>query len=471
MEIKSRRWKFIRNGAVCLVLFTAFIVFAVLAAFETGWRLDLTEHRIFTLSRETEDVLEKAGEREETIRIAAIYPEGREEAMVVSLLNEYEKASQWVLTEYIDAEKNPAGLASYDLGDVQAVYNGTLIVECGGRTRLVRSQELFGSDMGSSLFYGEREITGAIRYVTADELPVVYFLAGHGELAVQGNLTQAVAELRRNAYDVRQLVILQEGIPEDASILVMASPEQDLNQEEQARIHSFLADGGKLLLLLEPVMTSNEAGLPFTEDIVREYGIDISNNYVVEEDSRYHLAGESLYLIPRFGAHDITAHIGEAQKMAVLPTVRGLGQVETDETKVITSILLLSSDKAWARNDMTIGNANRTGADIPGPLALGFASQKQEGNGVASKVVVIGDSDFAADGNYSVQANGNLFMSSVDWLQGDRESGSLAGKVINSYSMPVRGDVFIKLACICCLVLPLIAFGTAVYIWRVRRNR
>lgn len=471
MDIRGKKRRFIWNGAVCLVLFTACIVLLVLSAFETGWSADLTEQKMFTLGGETRDVLKEAEESGEVIRIASVYQEGKEETAVINLLKEYEKASPLIRTECIDAERNPAALAAYDLGDVQAVYNGTLIVECGERIQLIGGSQLFGSENGANLFYGEREITGAIRYVTAKTLPVVYFLAGHGELPAQDNLGQAVAQLRRGAYEVRQLVILQEGIPEDASILVMASPKQDIVREEQEQIQSFLQRGGKLLLFTDPVMTTNQAVQPLLGEITAGFGIDISNNYVVEEDSRYHLAGESLYLIPRFSSHEITAPIGNEEKMVVLPMVKGLGQADTGEEKVDLGILLLSSDKAWARNDMTIQNSHGTSSDIKGPIALGFASERQETGGTVSRAVVIGDSDFVSDANYGIQANANLFMNSVNWLQGGREIGSLTGKVMNSYSMPVRGDTFARLAVICCIILPLIAFGAAVYIWRTGRNR
>lgn len=469
-RIQKTKRQFMITAAVTAVLVTAIVTFLVLLAYRTSWRYDMTGQKIFTLTEDTEVVLDNlSGE----IRIAAVYPSGKENTIVMSLLDEYDKISDKISVEYIDAEKSPSKLASYHLGDVQAVYNGTLIVEGPERTRMIDSNDLFASGETGNLFFGEREITGAIRYVSSSDLPKVYFTQGHGELSTTNELTEAISFLQLGAYEVNTAVLLQTGIPEDAGILIMASPQKDIDESEKAMLSEFLGKGGSLLLMVDPVMNSNNVKLSNLNSIVNEYGIDISNNYVVEEDSAYYLSVSDMYLIPRYGAHEITQPIGNAQKLVILPVARGLGGVEYDEENGKRDILLLTSDLSWARADVTIEEENKTDRDIAGPIPLAFAATK--GNGAqgqySSRIVVIGDSTFATDGNISVQANSDLLVNSVNWLQGDREAEIISGKVINSDTMIVRGNDFIKLSVICCVVLPLIAFGSALALWYMRKNR
>jgi ABC-type uncharacterized transport system involved in gliding motility auxiliary subunit len=111
--------------------------------------------------------------------------------------------------------------------------------------------------------------------------------------------------------------------------------------------------------------------------------------------------------------------------------------------------------------------------DTPGPITLGYAAQKSYAgaNGALSAVVVIGDTNFIANGNISMQANGDLFINSVNWLAGGRETEIIAGKVINSNIMVVRGSDFTRLMIICCIVIPAVVFAGAAMVWRARRNK
>lgn len=469
-QINKKRKKFMLLSAVAVILLIISVCFIVMSAYKVPWKYDMTNNRIFTLSEKTESILQ---ELDGPIKIGAVYPKGKAEPMVESLLDEYAKASDNIKVEYVDAEREPSKLSNYNLGDVVSVTNGTIIVENGDRVKLISNDNLFTSDTNGNVFYGESELTGAIRYVVSEELPVVCFTQGHGEISAGTDLSEATSYLTLDAYEPRSLVMLEEGIPKDTEILAIISPQMDIDQSEKEMMAAFLDKGGKLFLTLDPSLNSDAETFPNLTEITQEYGIDITNNYVVEEDENYHLPSGTSYLIPRYGAHEITQQIGESKKLVVFPLARGLGAVEFDETSVKRDTILMSSDKSWARNNVTIQSETKTDKDIDGPIALGFAATKgnTETQNYSSRVVVIGDSDFIKDGNFHVQANADLFTNSVNWLLGGRDSDIIAGKVINSDTMIVRGSTFLKLAVVCCLILPLIAFGGGLAVWFTRRNQ
>ena len=468
--LKGKKRRFWLLTAVSSVLVIAIVSFAVLITYQIPWRYDMTAQRIFTLSQQTLDIL---GGLEEPVQIAAVYPEGQEEQMVTSLLDEYKKASDNIIVEYVDAEREPTKLAKYEL-DVSAVTNGTLIVKSGERSKIIENTSLFETNELGSVFNGEREITGAVRYVTTDEMPVVYFVQGHDEADPASVMTKAVSALQQDAYETKTVTLLQAGgVPEDADILIFASPKSDLSQQELEMVQKFTMEGGKVLFLVDSVMNTNSITLDNFNTWMNEFGLDITNNYVVEEDASYHLSNQPLYLIPGFGPHEITQKIAESKKMVILPVVRGIGEIEYDKNPVSQSILMVSSDKSWVRSDMTIPTSERTEADMAGPMPLAYAvtrSNVKWGND-AARVVVIGNSSFAYDGNIEVQANRDLFLNCVNWLQGGRDSDLIASKVINADRLIIRGDDFIKLTVICMGVLPGIAFLGALAVWVLRRNQ
>ena len=71
--LKGKKRRFYLVSAVSCVLVIAIVAFAVLISYQIPWRYDMTAQRIFTLSQQTLDILDGL---EETVQIAAVYPEG-----------------------------------------------------------------------------------------------------------------------------------------------------------------------------------------------------------------------------------------------------------------------------------------------------------------------------------------------------------------------------------------------------------
>jgi len=468
--INKNKRRFGIMAAVSTVAVVAVAVFTVLLCYKIPWSYDMTIQRLFTLSEQSLTALDKL---EAEVRIAGVYASGKEDPMVKSLLNEYMKATDKIGVEYIDAEQEPARLAAYNL-NISAVTNGTIIVKSASRTKIITSSSLFENTGDGSLFNGEREITGAIRYVTSKELPVVYFVQGNGETDPSVSLTKAVAALQQDAFEVKTLRLTEgDAIPSDASLLIFVSPKLDITEDELAKLNEYTRRGGRIFLMIDSVMNSNETVYTNLSKFTNEFGIGITNNYVVEEDPSHYLSKYNLYLIPLYGNHEITKQIAEQGKMVILPVVRALGTIDYDKKEITNTVLLQSSDKSWIRADMTITDPSRTSGDYLGPAPLAYASVKSnvKWGTDAARLVVIGNSSYAYDGNIEAQANRDLFLNSVLWLTGNRGSEVIASKAINSGTMIIRGSEFASLAVVCIAVLPGLAFLAAFLVWITRRNR
>lgn len=468
--IQARKRKFQLAFVFSTIAVLVIAVFVVLLSYKLKWTYDMTTERLFTLSDQSVSAIQ---DLKEPIRIAGIYPSGQEEQMVVSLLDQYQKNSDQISVEYIDAEQEPAELASYDL-DVASITNGSIIVRSGTRYKILSNADLFEDTQDGSLFNGEREITGAIRYVTSDTMPVAYFIEGNGETIAADSLTKAIAALEQAAYEVRTLRLTEGNeIPADAALLIFVSPKQDITDEALAKLQSYLRDGGRIFLMIDAVLNSNETDYSNLSLLTGEFGIGITNNYVVEEDSQFYLSQYNLYLIPQMGSHPITDPIVEAGTLVILPIVRGLGTVDYDKSEITNTILLKSSDKSWIRADMTIADQNFTKDDYVGPAPLAYACVKSnvKWGTEAARMVVVGNSSFALDGSIEVQANRDFFLNCALWLSGDEGTQTIASKTINSGSIIIRGSEFTGLAVLCLAVLPGLVFLTAFVVWARRRNQ
>ncbi len=462
--MKQKKTKFFIMTGITTLLLILIVVFGVMMAYELPFKYDMTTQLLFTLSEDSVVLVENL---EQDVRIGVVYQEGNEDAMMTALLDEYAVLSDKLTIEYLDAEKDPSVLASYNIGDVKAIANGTIIVNSGDRYKLIAQSDFFSSGETGNIFYGEGEVTGAIRFVTTEDLPKVYILQGHGEVTVGTNMLETVATLERNAYQVDTLSLLQEGgVPSDCDILYIPGPTMDIDEHELSLLEEYVDMGGDVLLTVDPILGSSEEILVNFNKLANKLGVDITNNYIFEQDTAHYMTTSNLYLMPFYGQHEVTLQLINEMKLVVLPLVRGLSAVEAEG--VSAEAILQSSANSWARYDMTLQSTVQTEQDAQGPINIGYAVVKETEQ--PSRAIIIGDTDFALDGNLSLQANGDLFINSVNWLAGGRETEIISGKVINSNTMAIRADDFTTLMILTCVVIPLIMFVAAVVVWRIRKR-
>ncbi|MDR1133448.1 MAG: GldG family protein, partial [Synergistaceae bacterium] len=345
-DLRSRKLRFYAETALWCAVVLALAIFATMFAYRLPWRADLTRQRIFTLSESSRNIL---GGLTEPVKIGAVYPSGNANPMLESLLGEYASASEMIEIRYIDAEDDPSSLAAYDIGDVRAVRNGTVIVNANGKNRVLDERDMFNTGPEGSRFFGERAVTGAIRYVASRELPKVYFVAGHGEGDVDSVFAQAARMISDIGCEIGEPILLErDGMPDDASVLVFASPLADITETEAGMLIKYLGNGGAMLILADPIL-GNSGDMPLLSAITGIYGIALVNNLVIEPDSSYRMLSNKTYLIPRYAEHDITAQLAAEKKLVILPLCRGVSVTENLSTDVERKALLFSSDGSFAR--------------------------------------------------------------------------------------------------------------------------
>lgn len=469
LGIQRQKSRFYVMSLITVAAVVAIGVFATLIAARLPWTYDMTAGKVFTLSEQTNQVLTTL---DAPVEIIAVYPREGADPMVSSLLSEYAKAGSFVDVQYVDAEREPARLAGYSVG-LPAISNGTVLVRSGDKTKLLYAADMFPVSVDGTAFMGEAQLTGAIRYVTAKDMPTVYFLEGHDEPAMTGPFSAARTALELNVYDVKPLNLQKMGaVPSEAALLIVASPRQDLSDDEFEALDEYMRQGGRVLLLVD-AMSTNTMVLEKFNNLLHEFGIDITNNLVVEEDGNSHVSDNKLYLIPGYAQHSITANLAESRRYTVLPIAMGLLTLDYDQTLVQLEPLLATTPRSWMRMDMDNTSATRTETDIAGPLPVAYAASRT-GSGYGkgdARLVVVGNSTFINNDNIDAYANRDFFASAVNWLVGGRGEQSIPPRIIAADRLIVRGNEFVLLLVVSVILLPALAFAGAFVTWHVRRNR
>jgi hypothetical protein len=242
------------------------------------------------------------------------------------------------------------------------------------------------------------------------------------------------------------------GFPTDADLIVIAGPTDDLTPDQIARLWAYLNNNGRLLLLADPVVAPVRA-LPANSGLFQlmwsDMGLRARGDIAVVEASQLPVTAEGTEepssvvvggLIANFAAgeinpdHPITAGV---QGPLAFFGARSLEFDASMQGFEVTPLVYTDSgfygESAYADYLTDGGFEFNIGADTTrGPLALAAAFSNPNTN---SRMVVIGDKDFATNGagfltsppntaSFVYPDNVHFLLNGVTWLL-DTESVSL----------------------------------------------
>ena len=372
-------------------------------------RLDLTEMGQFTLSPQTVQILSNLTE---PINVTAFFVEGNPRRQdLQDLLTEYTYHTDKIRYEFVDPDLKPSLAQQYGITSY-----GTIIFESAGRR-----QDVFGVD--------EQDLTSAILRVSRETQEVVFFLTGHSERDPSGYDQWGYSGIRdaleRDNYVVNTVnLAISSTVPTDASVLIIAAPQSALLEQESEAINAYLEDGGKALIMQEP---GEEVNL---QEVLANWGIEYGDDAIIDPERGLFGMDPLSPVVDRFTFSEITRDLPGV----VLSAARSVTRTEEQLENLSILALLESSASSWGETDFDalarqVAEYDQ-GLDSPGPLAMGMSVEAQGGDEGTSttRLVVFGDSDFAANSGLMFGGNGDLFLNSVNWLAEEEELISIRGK-------------------------------------------
>lgn len=378
-------------------------------------RWDLTGGGVFTLSEQSKKIV---GDLKQPLNIR-VYHEGGKINEVSDKLDLYKQASSNFVVEYIDAEKNPAraqqdGIQQY----------GTVIMEYSGRTERITQLD-------------EQTVTNAIIKLVEGKSKKAYFVQGHGErdpLSADPRFgySSVAGRLKNDNYDVANVSLAQDGkLPDDATVLIIAGPQTDYLQPEIDAIKSYLAKGGKLVLMIDVQAKPDAAPLTNLIALAKDWGVAIGNDLIVDSSGmgRMFNAGPEVPIAAEYPSHPITEGF---RYMTAYRLARSASPIEGGTNGHVAQRVVQSSPKSWAETDLKslAGGGGQVGldpakGDTPGPVSIASAvaaaatdappATGPDAKVPETRVVVMGDSDFTGNDLIAFQGNGELFLNVVNW--------------------------------------------------------
>lgn len=439
-------------------------------------RWDLTASKQFSISDQTKKVLQGL-QKPVHIRVfdrSEGFPRFRER------LDEYQYVSKQVSVEYLDMERRPA-LAN----QFQVQTPGTVVIEYEGRTEKVSSD-------------GEQELTNGLIKVVQGTQHKIYFVQGHGEKTTDANersgYSTIAASLTSDNFTTDTLVLAQQkAVPADASILIVAGPKTDFFPAEVETLKAYLGKGGKMLFMLDPPDRADAPEVTNLAALVKDWGIDIGTNVVVDVSGMGQLLGTdvSAPVAAKYEPHPITERFN---LITAYPLARSVTAIAGGSNGRTAQNLVNTSANSWAESNIkeltTTGKVAREldKGDKAGPVSLAAVVSAPATDAPASsaatpadpaspgdpakpetRIAVFGDSDFVTNGYLGIPGNRDLFLNTINWLAQQENLISIRPREPGSSTLNLTADAARRIFWLSILIIPGLILAAGVQTWWRRR--
>jgi ABC-type uncharacterized transport system involved in gliding motility auxiliary subunit len=455
------------------------------------WHADWTKTRINSLSTTTRKIVKGL---KKPVRITVFMEqESPLSAPVRGILDGYRELSPGnIQVEYLDPKRNlaRAQAAASELGGIRV---NTVVFRSGGRTKHVEEDKLADYDYASAqlsrsspemkAFRGEEAFTSAILAVTESRTPRVYFSAGHGEAPIDSpergrGFTEAKQTLERDNLTVAKWESLgKDAVPADADAIVVAGPRTAFLEPEVGALEKYLAGGGHVLLLLDPVLPA--PGSPPSDfglaRVLAGNGVKIGNDIVVDPANALPLVGAETVFANHYGRHTIVRALADEGLPVILPLARSVSKANGAATPVSSTVLIETSADGWGETSLARleDQVKKDAQDVAGPVGLAVAVGPAEEDKAAAKkprLIVVGNSRFAANGTLGNAGNANFFLNSIHWLTGSEKQIGIAPKTPEQASLSLTQGEVRRIGLFSIFGLPSLAIFLGVWVWYRRRD-
>jgi ABC-type uncharacterized transport system involved in gliding motility auxiliary subunit len=438
------------------------------------YRTDLTETQRFSLAPETKQVLKSL---KQPVKLYVFTPD-RDPADQM-LLDRFTTQNPNFSVEYIDPQANPTLAQRFNLKN--DLINKDVFLERFSQGRNRPITQLVQTINPQERLSESKLVNGLIR-VTSDRQPKIYFLQGHGEKTLEASkasLSAAAKGLTDRNFLVEPLSLAQTGaVPADAAVIVIAGPQKALFAPEIQLLEDYQAEGGSLLVLLDP---RTQTGL---DPLVLKWGIKLDDRLAIDGSGigQQLRLGPAAPIVQTYSDHPITRSF--ANSISFYPYARPLEILQVPDVR--PNPIVVTNDRSWADANPDEKPVKFGEGDRMGPLPIGVAlsrlvavpgstpnptpSATPSASNLESRMVVFGNTAFAIDGYFNQGINGDVLINSISWLsQDDTQPLSVRPRNLKNRRIVPSAALVNGLLITAVVLVPLLGLVAALGLWWRRR--
>ena len=481
VKSKHEKSKLTRNGSYSIIITLIIIVICVVSNLIVNkipaayTERDITKNDYFTLGDKSKEIVDGVNE---DVTVYYLVEDGNENVYIQGIIKQYEGLSKHIKVEKIDPVAYPTFASQYT---EDKLNQNSIIVVSGDKNKVIdyydmfeisysQSQDYSSSSYSIDAFDGEGRITSAIAYVTSEEVPVVYELAGHGEVKMSD---LGIADMiEKENMDLASLSLLQEEkVPDNCATLIINAPTSDISADEASMIKEYIQNGGSIVavsLYNGNAQPDIKTSMPNLTSLLNEFGIEPVEGLIVESSTSNYYQNQ-LYLLPTVNSTDIAGDVYNDGRHILAPYSCGIKTLEDKSSDLnITSILTASGD-SYAKLNVATDSLSKSEGDIDGPfdIAVGVTNSSN-----SSKLIYFTSAYMLDPGidSYTSGANTQLFLNALTLSVGNESSVSIAAKDLEAEPLIVSQLNVSIIKAVTQYIIPLAILIAGGVIWYRRRK-
>ncbi len=453
--IRSRYFKHVLYHGLNVFLIVSILGLVNYLGFKNYKEFDLTKESRNTLTGQSLQILKMI----KSPLAMTLFARREEWHMMLNLLKLYEAQNKQITITAIDTDVRP------DLVQEKSInQNGTVVISYAGKeTSFVLRDEL--------------SVTNALLKSLRNEDIIMYNVQGHQELSCddsgQEGMSFLCQKLSTQNYVVKNLDLTRiQAVPSDATALMVLGPKTGFLPQELKLIEDYLNRGGSLFLAIAPAFKAEL--YDNLKKLTEDFGLKIGNDIVIDRLSTVQGAEATVPIVQNYEAgagHPITQGLNLRTVFPLSSSIRTIpGGNDSSQILAATSHF----PGSWAETDLkgiTTGKAQfNEGVDTKGPVGLlGVGERVGKDAPKDSRLVALGSSSFLINAYQGQSGNSTLFLNAVSWLINDEGIISLNRPGVEEEPVILSAQHIYMIFIISILLVPLIFFGTAIFIYRRRR--
>ena len=381
------------------------------------------------------------------IRIRAYLPRAHPARRpVADFIERYRRHHTQMAFEFIDPATEPQEVRDNDIKD------GEIIIEYQGRSERVSKLQ-------------ETVFSSALARLARNETRFVVFVSGHGERSPTRGANHDVSTwaeaLSSRGLNVQEINLTElQSIPDNTSVLVIASPQLAYLPGEIKLVARYLANGGNLLWLSDPEEPQA------LQQLATVLGVDKVPGTIVDPASLANgLDNPALLLASKYGAH------GALERFNLTTLfVYANAYVPRKDSSFSSTALVRSGTGAWSETSELEGNVGLDDdSDFPGPLPIVLALERMV-NEREQRIVLSGDGDFLANAYLGNAGNQDFGVRLMEWLAREDNMLNIPSKIAADSSLSFEKWQIAVIGFGFFLVIPGALILNGVVIWKKRKN-
>lgn len=434
------------NLGATIALVIGILVVLNFISYNIFLRLDLTENKDYSITKVSRKTVSSL---DDVVNIKVYFSKNLPpqftnlEQEIRDILSEYENYSGGrVKTNYIDPSsfENPLeeltqlGIAPLqfnvmrdDSYEVVQGYMG-MIIQHGGEQEVVPM-----IDSSRNLEY---TVTTAIKKLTADKRMAIGLVTSHGAIDA-GTYARNVYKALEDLYEIREVDLKsEEENLENIDTLLIFGPRETFEEADLKKLDSFIMSGRPVIMLIDGVLIDPQIG-PYQsqigiEGLLNNYGLKFNNNLVADTSNSMVSLPTGLFNIninyplwPKVMKENFSQDnvMVSSLESLTLPWVSSIDTVEEniDQENTRVEVLAKSTPDACAQSETFNINPQSNIMNCSETREYNFAvylsgkikSAYEEGKEAESRIILVGDSDFATDQFYAQASDNTAFLQNL----------------------------------------------------------